>query len=75
VLRSIAAAYASLGDGRKALATWRRAVEAGVQNPNSRPRAEDLVATCREIALEGLEPDVALRERLAEVRRALGDPW
>ncbi len=74
-LRPLAEAHRSLGDTTTALALYRRAVEEGVSNPNSRPRAEDLAATCCSMALHEVEPDAALRERLLEVRDALGDPW
>lgn len=74
-LRSVAEAYASLGDTAAALALYRRAVEAGVENPNSRPRADDLSATCISLALHGVEPDAELWDRLRQVCEDLGDPW
>ncbi|MCE9592631.1 MAG: hypothetical protein K8S98_00420 [Planctomycetes bacterium] len=74
-LRALAEAQQSLGDTALALATYKRALEAGVENPNSRPRAEDLAATCSSLAANRVEPDADLRARLLEIRRALGDPW
>ncbi len=74
-LRPIAEAYQVMGDSAVALSTYRAAVEAGVENPNSRPRAEDLSATCASMALHAVEPDAALRARLAQIHAALGDPW
>jgi len=74
-LRSVAEALQALGDGPGALAVYRLAVEEGVQNPNSRPRADDLVATCCSMALHGVEPDKALWERLHAIGNELGDPW
>lgn len=75
VLRSLAEAYQAMGDTPAALKLYARAVEAGVENPNSRPRAEDLAATCRSMALHGVEPDAALRARMQQICGALGDPW
>lgn len=71
----VAEAYAALGDRALALEVFARAVEESVENPNSRPRAEDLVAVCSALARTGLAPGDALLTRLREVRAALGDPW
>ena len=49
------------GTRRPPLDVYRRALEEGVGNPNSRPRAEDLVATCLSMA----------RDRRRARRRAL----
>ncbi|MEW6744598.1 MAG: hypothetical protein AB1486_17725 [Planctomycetota bacterium] len=75
VLRPIAEAYQSFRDTRKALELYKQALEEGVENPNSRPRAGDLTATCCSMALHGVEPDEALRERMSQVYDALGEPW
>ncbi len=74
-LRPLAAAYQSMGDTAGALAIYKQAVEAGVVNPNSRPRAEDLSATCCSMAVEGVEPDAELRARVHQIREGLGRPW
>ncbi|MGQ0552976.1 MAG: hypothetical protein ACT4PU_07125 [Planctomycetota bacterium] len=74
-LRPVAEAYHVLGDTAAARALYRRALDEGAANPNSRPRAEDLVATCLSMALHGVEPDAELRARLLQVRDALGPPW
>jgi hypothetical protein len=74
-LRPIAEAYEAMGDGAKALAIYKRAVEEGVANPNSRPRAEDLAATCCSMAKATVEPDAALWVRLQEVSKGLRAPW
>ena len=74
-LRPVAEAYVSAGDRQAAVAVYRRAVEAGVENPNSRPRALDLSATCISLAMQDIEPDPALAARLAEIRAQLGSPW
>ncbi len=74
-LRPLAEAYQSMGDTAAALAVYKGAVEEGVHNPNSRPRAEDLSATCCSMALHWVEPDGSLWARLEEIHSRLGDPW
>lgn len=74
-LRPLAEAMHALGDGTAALALYGRALEEGLHNPNSRPRAEDLVAICCSMARHGVEPDGALRARLQAACAALGTPW
>jgi len=74
-IRPLAETYRAMGDTAAALAVYRRAVEEGVQNPNSRPRAEDLSATCRSMALHGVEPDAPMWTRMQKIRAELGRPW
>lgn len=74
-LRPIAEAYHAMSDGAAALALYKRTVEAGMENPNSRPRAEDLVATCCSLALHAVEPDAELASRIREIQADLGEPW
>jgi tetratricopeptide (TPR) repeat protein len=74
-LRPVAEAYAILGDKEAALAVCKQAVEEGVHNPNSRPRAEDLAATCCTLATAGIVPDAELLARLHAIADALGPPW
>ncbi len=74
-LRPLAEAYQSMGDTAAALAVYRRAVEEGVANPNNRPRALDLSATCCSMAVHGVEPDAVLWARLRRIREELGPPW
>lgn len=74
-LRPLAEAHEKIGDHAGALALYRRALEEGVKNPNSRPRAEDLCATALSMALANCEPDQELRDRLNRVADGLGDPW
>ncbi len=74
-LLPLAEAYQSMGDTATALALYKRAVEEGVENPNSRPRAEDLSAACRSMALHGVEPDAELLTRILRINDGLGDPW
>jgi tetratricopeptide (TPR) repeat protein len=75
VLRPLAEAYQAMEDTARALEVYKKAVEAGVENPNSRPRAEDLAATCCSMAVHGVEPDAGLWQRMREIRSGLGDPW
>jgi hypothetical protein len=75
VLIPLAEAYHAMGDAASAVGTYRRAVEEAVLNPNSRPRAEALVAICCSMAVRGVEPDAALAERMRQVHDGLGQPW
>jgi len=74
-LHPIAEALQAMGQTESALHIYARAVEAGVENPNSRPRAEDLAATCCSMAVYGAKPGAELLRRIHEVRDDLGDPW
>jgi hypothetical protein len=74
-LRSLAEAAWAMGDTARAMEFWRRAAEAGVENPNSRPRADDLAATCVSIVQSGALPDAELGARLRAIEAALGAPW
>jgi hypothetical protein len=71
----VAEALQTMGDTAAALAVYKQAVEAAVENPNSRPRAEDLSAICLSMVKQAVEPDVALRARIREIKSALGEPW
>lgn len=75
MLRPLAEAYVAMGEPGVALEVYRRAVEEGVGNPNSRPRAEDLAATLLSLARYGLRPDDELSARIYQVFDALGAPW
>jgi hypothetical protein len=74
-LRPLAEAYCALDDPATGRALYSRALEEGVQNPNSIPRAEDLSATCRSLARRGIEPDALLRDRIQQIVSGLGEPW
>ena len=74
-LRPVAAAFLFAGDAEEAGKVYRRAVEDGVHNPNSRPRAEDLAATCVAMAVAGFDVDSELRARLEQIAKGLGNPW
>ncbi len=74
-LRPVAETYEAMGDAPAALAVYKRAVEAGVENPNSRPRADDLTATCCSMALHDVEPDPALKTRISSSAPLRRRPW
>lgn len=74
-LRPVAEAYVALGDRAQALKIFRIAAEEGVQNPNARPRCDDLVATCLSMARHGVRPDTELAARLRAAREGLAEPW
>jgi hypothetical protein len=65
----------TLGDPALSAAVYARAVEEAVLNPNSRPRADDLVATCCSMAVCGFQPDEKLWARMVEIGAKLGEPW
>lgn len=75
VLRPLAETYQTMGDTNKALSVYKIAVEEGFVNPNSRPRAEDLSATCLSMALNKVEPDKELWTRISEINNGLEKPW
>ena len=75
VLRPIAEAYQAMGDASSARMVYRLAVKEGARNENARPRAEDLAATCRSMAVCAVEPDAPLWAELETVRKGLRDPW
>jgi tetratricopeptide (TPR) repeat protein len=74
-LRRLAEAYQSMGDTDRARSVYQLAVEEGMDNPNSRPRAEDLSATCCSMALNAVEPDAKLWMRLRQIHDGLRAPW
>jgi tetratricopeptide (TPR) repeat protein len=74
-LRPLAQAYQSMGDTAKALEIYRQAIEHGVENLNSRPRAEDLSLTCVSMAINAVEPDDSLWVRIRQIFSGLRDPW
>lgn len=74
-LRLLAEALHSFGCDERARQVYLIVVQEGVHNPNSRPRAEDLTATCLSMAVTGCEPDAGLRQRMTEICAALGHPW
>jgi len=74
-LRPLAEAYVAIGDAEKAARHYAQAVEAGMVNPNGRPQAEDLAATCTSMALVGFEPSRDLLQRMEQANSRLSSPW
>jgi hypothetical protein len=74
-LRPVAEAWCALGDSDAARAAYARAIEAGAENPNGRPRAEDLSATCCSMARQGFDPGPELIARMTAVCDGLVAPW
>lgn len=74
-LRAIASAFAEIGDMENARLACELALEAGMVNPNSVPRAEDLVATLIIVAEHDIDVDEAFLARAEEIASNLGDPW
>jgi hypothetical protein len=71
----VAEAFARSGDTQQALAIYALAVEEAVENPNARPRAEDLSLVSLSMAQHGIEPDAALWNHMKQIKKGLGDPW
>jgi len=74
-LRPLAEAYQAMGDSAAAKAVYTMALREGAVNPNARPRAEDLSATCLSMAVHEVEPDATLWALIREIRAGLGQPW
>lgn len=74
-LRPVAEALAAVGDDSGARACWMMALDAGATNPNAKPRTEDLCRTSLSMVRAGAEPDAATRQRMADIRADLKDPW
>ena len=75
VLCPLAETFVSLGDRAAAQRLYERAVVESLENPNSRPRADALVAICCSLAIQAVDPDATLRAKLIAVCDGLGDPW
>ena len=74
-LRPIAEVYQLMGDTTAALKVYKKAIDEGVVNPNSRPRAEDLSASCLSMALYKVEPGAKLYATIRQINEKLGAPW
>lgn len=75
ILRSIAEACQKTVDTTSSRNIYERAIDAGIENPNSLPRAEDLSATCCSMALHKIEPGEELLNKIKKIESALSDPW
>ena len=74
-LRPLALAFFAIGDPQQGEAVLALAVEEGQENPNSRPRCDDLVDTAVALCLRGIAPSAKQVERMREISGALGEPW
>lgn len=74
-LRPLAFAWHALGDAARFQELMALVIEEGMENPNSRPRCDDLVDTCVAMAVGGIAPSPGIRQRLQEIQRGLGNPW
>lgn len=74
-LRPLAIVWHLLGDEQEAEGLLSLVVEEGAENPNARPRCNDLVDTCIAIAKHDIRPSARVMERLHEIRDGLRDPW
>lgn len=74
-LRPLAEAFHIMGGTEKSLHVYKLAIEEGMENPNSRPRAEDLSSTCISMALHNFKSDEQLWTRIQEIQKGLSAPW
>jgi tetratricopeptide (TPR) repeat protein len=74
-LRPLALAWYAMGDVALAEGLLAQAIEEGMENPNSRPRCDDLVDTLVALAKRRIEPSAAIWTRIREIVAGLGDPW
>lgn len=74
-MRPLAEVLVKMGETKRALAVFETVLDLGQANPNSRPRAEDFVATCCALADSGLVPSDALWSKLEKIKAGLGAPW
>lgn len=74
-LRPVAEAYQAMGQTALSLNVYKMAVDSGALNPNARPRALDLAATCLSMAVNGVEPDAVLKARIDQIHQGLSNPW
>jgi len=73
-LRPVAEGFHRTGDSAQAKLVYARVLEDGNVNPNVKPRAEDLSATCCSMALYAFEPDAAMLSRIRALRDGLVQP-
>lgn len=74
-LRSLAIAWHHIGVFDRANDLMEVALEEGLENPNSRPRCDDLVESCLALVRAGMQPSEDLWRRVKEISKALGEPW
>ena len=74
-LRPLALAWFALGDRERGEGLFALALEEGMENPNSRPRCDDFVDACVDLARRGIDPSPKTWARLREIQQGLGEPW
>ena len=74
-LRPVALAWHALGNTSQADDLIALALEESLENPNSRPRCDDLVETCIALAEHQLKPSPELWQRMTEIGEGLSAPW
>ena len=74
-LRPLALAWFTMGEPDLGHDLLAQVIEEGMENPNSRPRCDDLVETLVAMAKAGIEPRPALTQRIREIVAGLGEPW
>jgi hypothetical protein len=74
-IRPLAIAWHALGEATTADGLLALALEEAMENPNSRPRADDFVDTAVAMARNRIEPSPALLIRMREICEGLGNPW
>ncbi len=71
----LALTWHTLGEATTADDLLALALEEAMENPNSRPRADDLVDIAVAMARHGCKPSVRLATRMRQVCEGLGNPW
>jgi tetratricopeptide (TPR) repeat protein len=71
----LAEAHVVMGDFETAKKLYRRAIDEALVNPNSKPRAIDLVDVAVSLATVELPADAELLAHLASAATKLSDPW
>jgi tetratricopeptide (TPR) repeat protein len=74
-LRPLAFAWLAIGEKDQADDLLQTAIAESAENPNARPRCEDLVKTCIELAVRRVEPSARLVSLLHATCAGLKDPW
>jgi hypothetical protein len=75
VLLAIAETYAAMNHTQAALVVYQKAIDHGAENPNARPRAEDISAACCSMAQSRVQPDTELWMQIRHIHEGLSDPW
>lgn len=74
-LVTIAESYQDVGDGAAAMKAYVQAFEEATANGNARPRALDVSAICRSMAVHAASPGTEFLIRIRQSIAGLGNPW